>query len=141
MAIVTSSGTIYSAPRIVEVRDTRAGCPGTLADGGLIMSTTFTVSNPCIYFTHGRVIFNAGSRGGVRADFNIRVNGSIVKYALDTATFNNGANGGWEELDGTYSGTLAAGTHTIEVYGGNGANCWGCGTDWGQMQTLIWEAA
>lgn len=141
MGIVTSSGTINSAPRIIETRDTRAGCPGTLADGGLIMSQSFTVDNSCVYLSHGRVIYNPGARGGTRADINIRIDGSLVKYALNTSTYRTGGLGDWEELNVTYTGTLAAGTHTITIYGSNGANCWGCGTDWGQLQTLIWEVS
>ena len=140
MAINTASGTIYSAPRIIETRDTRSGCPGTAAAGTILITQTFTIDNTCVYWTHGRIIFNSSNAGKNRADFYISVNGSIVKYALDTATNSAGANSGWEELDATFMGTLSAGTHTINIVGSNGSNCWGCGSDWGQLTTLVWEA-
>ena len=139
MPINYTSGTLYSAPRVIETKDTRSGCPGTAADGSLLISQTITVDNPAVYMTHGRIIFNAGSAGKGRADFNLRVNGSIVKYALDTALNSNGTVAGWEELDATHAGTLTAGTHTITMYGSNGSNCWGCGGDWGQITTVVWE--
>lgn len=141
MSIVTQSGTIHSGPRVVETRDSRSGCPGTAASGTTLISQTITVDNFCVYWTHGRIIFNSGSAGKNRADFVLRVNGSGVKNALDTATNSSGANTGWEELDATFMGTLSAGTHTISMTGSNGTNCWGCGGDWGQLTTLIWEAS
>ena len=141
MSLVTSSGTINSGPRVIETKDTRSGCPATAPADTLLISQTFTVDNPCIYFTHGRIIFNASSAGKPRADFNLRVNGGIVKYALDTALNTNNTPAGWEELDATHSGTLASGTHTIQMYGSNGSNCWGCGPDWGQITTIVWECS
>lgn len=141
MPINYTNGILYSAPRVIETKDTRFGCPPTAVDGALLISQTITVDNPCIYFTHGRIIFNASSRGYGRADFNLRVNGSVVKSTLDTALNSNNTPASWEELDATHSGTLSAGTHTIEMYGSNGSNCWGCGSDWGQLTTIIWECA
>lgn len=141
MSINTANGVFYSAPRVIETKDTRGGCPGTAADGSLLFSQTFTVDNACVYWTHARIIFYPPSRGYQRADFNLRINGSVVKYALDTSLNSNGTLGAWEELDATYMNTLSAGTHTIAVYGSNGANCWGCGSDWGNMTTVVWEAA
>jgi hypothetical protein len=140
MSLNTSSGIIHSAPRILETRDSRFGCPGTAPSGTILISQTFAVDNACVYWTHGRIIFNSANAGKNRADFIIRVNGSDVKYALDTATRSDGANMGWEELDATFMGSLAAGTHTITMVGSNGTNCWGCGASWGQITTLVWEA-
>ena len=141
MPINYTNGTLYSAPRVIETKDTRSGCPGTAADGSVLISQTFTVDNPCIYMTHGRIIFNASNAGKGRADFYIAVNGNLVKQTLDTALNSNNTPASWEELDATHSGTLAAGTHTITVVGSNGSNCWGCGSDWGQLTTIIWECA
>jgi hypothetical protein len=141
MAINMPSGFVYSAPRIIDTRDTRAGCPGAAAAGSTLISQTITVGNPAVYWTHGRIIFNAGSAGKSRADFLININGTSVKSALDTALNSNGALATWEELDATVMGTLTAGTHTISMIAANGSNCWGCGTDWGQLITLVWEAA
>lgn len=139
MAVNYSNGTLYSAPRVIETKDTRSGCPGTAADGSVLISQTITVANACVYMAHGRIIFNASNAGKGRADINIRINGTNVKNSLDTSLTTAGAVGSWEELDVTYSGTLAAGTHTIAIHGGNGSNCWGCGADWGQLTTVVWE--
>lgn len=141
MSLVTSSGTIHSAPRVIETKDTRAGCPGTASAGTTLISQTFTIDNSCVYWTHGRIIFNSASAGKNRADFLLQINGATVKEALDTATNSSGQNTGWEELDATFMGTLASGTHTISMVGANGSNCWGCGTDWGQITTIVWEAS
>lgn len=135
MSLNTSNGVMHSAPRVIETKDTRGDCPGVLAAGGTIISQSFTVSNPAIYWTHGRVIFI----NKARADFDLRINGATVKSALDTSLSETGALGGWEELDATHAGTLAAGTHTITMIASNGANNWGCGPDWGELVTMIWE--
>jgi hypothetical protein len=141
MALNMPSGFVYSAPRIIETRDTRAGCPGAAAAGDTLIAQTFTVNNPAVYWTHGRIIFNATSAGKTRADFILRVNGADAKYALDTAITSAGGLATWEELDATFMGTLAAGTHTLTMVASNASNCWGCGSEWGQLVTLVWEAA
>jgi hypothetical protein len=142
MAIITSSGTIYAAPRVIEAKDTRAGCPGAAADGSTLISSTIVVSNPSTYWAHGRIIFLPSADGTVRSDFLLRLNGAGLKSSLDTATNSAGAAvGSWDELDATFMGTLAAGTHTFTMIGINGVNCWGCGADWGQLTVLVWEAA
>jgi len=137
LALNTSNGIMYSAPRIIQTLDTRAGCPGTLSSGGVIISHSFTVSNPCVYWSHGRVIFS----GKARADFELHVNGTNRKSALDTTLTTAGAVGSWEELDASFMGTLSAGTHTIAMIASNGTNNWGCGGDWGQLITMVWEVA
>lgn len=142
MALITGSGSIYAAPRIIEVKDTRSGCPGTAADGSVLMTATVTVSNPSVFWAHGRIIFLPSARGGMRADFVLRVDGVGKKNALDAATNSAGAAvGAWDELDATFMGTLAAGTHTIDMQASNGSNCWGCGGDWGNLTILVWEAS
>jgi hypothetical protein len=142
MAINTASGTIYSAPRIIDVRDSRGGCPGSAADGSILITTTFTVDNPAVYWFHGRIIYNPGARGGVRADAYSLINGSFMgKYALNSSYANSSTVGDWEELNLSIMGSVAAGTHTITLNGSNGANCWGCGGAWGQNVLMVWEAA
>jgi hypothetical protein len=141
MALNTSSGIVYSAPRVIETRDSRSGCPPTAASGSVLISQTVTLDNACVYWTHARIIFNSANAGKNRADFGLQINGTTVKEALDTATNSAGANTGWEELDASFMGTLSAGTHTIRILGQNGSNCWGCGSDWGQITTLVWEAS
>lgn len=142
MPLVTGSGTIYAAPRVVQTNDTRAGCPGTAANGSTLISQTITVTNTATYWTHCRIIYNAASAGHIRSDFYISVDGTSVKGSLDTATDSAGtAVSAWEELDASYMGTLSAGTHTIAMIAQNGPNCWGCGEPWGNMVTLVWEAA
>lgn len=141
MALITGSGSIYAAPRVIETKDTRSGCPGTAASGSTLISSTVVVSNPSVYWAHGRIIFLPSADGTTRSDFELRLNGTFLKSALDTATNSAGAAvGSWDELDATYMGTLAAGTHTFTMIGVNGTNCWGCGSEWGQLTILVWEA-
>lgn len=144
MAVNTTNGTIYSAPRVIETKDNRAGCPGTQASDTDLMLQTITVDHTAVYWVHGRIIFNAASRVGARADIYVLIDGvSAPKSGLNTITNSVGATNinAWEELNVTYTGTFTAGTHTIAIRGSNGTNCWGCGADWGNMTTLIWEAA
>lgn len=142
MPLVTGSGTIYAAPRVIQTNDTRAGCPGTAANGSTLISQTITVTNTATYWTHCRIIFLPSADGTIRSDFYISVDGTNVKSSLDTATNTFGsAVTSWEELDASFMGTLSAGTHTIAMIGTNGTNCWGCTGDWGNMVTFVWEAA
>jgi hypothetical protein len=73
---------------------------------------------------------------------NLRLNGTALKSALETATDINGtAITNWEELNASSMGTVAAGTHTFSMTGENGPNCWGCGATWGEISVMIWEAS
>lgn len=142
MPLNTTSGTIFSAPRVIEVRDSRGGCPGTAADGSILMTNTFTVSNTAVYCAHARIIYNPGARGGPRADMYGLMDGAFMgKYALNSSYNTAGGVGDWEELNWTIMGTVTAGTHTLTANGSNGSNCWGCGSEWGQLTLFIWEAA
>lgn len=145
MAVNFSNGTMYAAPRIIETKDGRSGCPPSAARGSTLISHSFTVSNTARIWTHGRIIFYGPAAGNYgpasRADFDLVVAGSVVKRALNNIMYTDGTiPSNWEELDATWMGTLGAGTHTIYMAGQNGASCWGCGTAWGQLTTVIWEA-
>ena len=141
MPLNTVSGNIFSAPRIIQINDSRAGCPGTAADGSVLMSSTFTVSNTATYWAHARIIYHPPSRGAARADMYGLLNGvGLPKSSLNASYTTAGGLGEWEELNWSVMGTVAAGTHTMSANGSNGANCWGCGFDWGQLIIFIWEA-
>lgn len=142
MPLNTVNGSIFSAPRVIQINDSRPGCPGTAADGSILMSSTFTVNNTASYWAHARVIYNPGARGGPRADmFGLLDGVGIGKNSLNSSYNTAGAVGDWEELNWSIMGTVAAGTHTLTANGSNGTNCWGCGFDWGQLIIFIWEGA
>ena len=142
MTLNTVSGSIFSAPRVIQVLDSRGGCPGTAADGSILISSTFTVNNTASYWIHGRIIYNPGARGGPRADIYSLLDGAFMgKYALNSSYTTSGGLGDWEELNLSVMGSVAAGTHTISINGSNGTNCWGCGGEWGQLVIFIWEGA
>lgn len=142
MAIDTPSGQFRAGPRIVEIKDTRAGCPGTAANGTTLASGTVTVQSAATWWAHARVIMNASSAGKQRCDMSLRLNGVTQKLSLETVTNSANANvAAWEELNASAMGVVAAGTHTFSMVGENASNCWGCGTTWGEISIMIWEAS
>jgi hypothetical protein len=141
MAIDTPNGQFRAAPRVIDIKDTRAGCPGVAANGTTLASASVSVASSAIWWAHARVIMRPASAGKIRCDMLLRLNGNGVKTTLETATDVNGtAVANWEELNASAMGTLAAGTHNFSMTGENGPSCWGCGTTWGEVSLMIWEA-
>lgn len=142
MAIITSNGEFRSGPRIIDIKDTRTGCPGTAANGTTLTSASVTVRSTAIYWAHARVIMNAASAAKQRADMSIRLNGVSLKTALETVTNSSNANvSAWEELNASHMGTIESGTHIFSMVGENASNCWGCGSTWGEISIMIWESS
>lgn len=142
MSIDTPNGQFRAGPRIIDIKDTRSGCPATAANGTVLASASVTVDSASIWWAHARVIMRPSSAGKIRCDMRLRLNGSTQKVSLETATNSAGtAVANWEELNASAMGTVAAGTHTFSMTGENGPNCWGCGSTWGEVSVMIWEAS
>jgi len=142
MPIDTANGQFRAGPRIIDIKDTRGGCPGAAANGTTLASAAVTVASTATWWAHARVIFYPASAGKIRCDMNLLLNGVLQKEALETATNSAGtAIASWEELNASAMGTVAAGTHTFSMTGTNGPNCWGCGATWGEVSVMIWEAS
>lgn len=142
MPINTPSGSFRAGPRIIDIKDIRAGCPPGAANGATLASASVTVSSTATWWAHARVIMRPASAGRIRCDMYLRLNGGVQKVTLESATNSTGAAiGNWEELNASAMGTVAAGTHTFSMTGHNGPNCWGCGSNWGEISVMIWEAS
>jgi hypothetical protein len=142
MPIDTPSGQFRAGPRIIDIKDTRSGCPPAAANGAILASASVTVSSTATWWAHSRVIMRPASAGKIRCDMVLRLNNVQQKIALETATNSTGAAiANWEELNASAMGTIGAGTHTFSMTGENGPNCWGCGSTWGEVSVMIWEAS
>jgi hypothetical protein len=143
MAIDTANGIIASQPpRMVYTTDSRAGCPGAAVAGPyggsstLISQTISLISSSLLWIT-ARCIYNYSGR----CDMSIYVDNVYCGANSLNWVYNNGTYQ-WEENWLCHTATLSAGTHYIELREITGGTCnsrFGCGTDWGEISTLIWE--
>jgi len=142
MAIITSNGQFRAGPRIIDIKDVRAGCPGAAANGATLASATVSVASEATWWANARVIMNASSAGKQRCDLAIRLNGVVQRQSIETVTNSANANvNAWEDINASAMGVVAAGTHTFSMTGQEAANCWGCGSTWGEISIMIWEAS
>ena len=128
-----SGQSIRAGARAYHVTDSRAGCPGASAAGSVLISLTFTVSNTSYVYAEGSMISAAANR----RDLQMYINGSNLAIQCIQ---NTGATSTWDDRGNIWCGTVAAGTHTIDLRSGY-ANIWGCGGDWGRLSALVWEAS
>ena len=137
MTINTPNGTIYGGWRVIRTPDTRSGCPGSTLLGGqyatnnVLILQTFTVANPATIWTNARMIYNSDGR----CDIQLHVDNTFRKNGLNHVTPST-----WEEENVSWTGTVSAGTHYVELRYRTCSDRWGCGADWGEINTLIWEA-
>eukprot|EP00048_Salpingoeca_helianthica_P013992 m.212749 g.212749 ORF g.212749 m.212749 type:complete len:1370 (+) comp15569_c0_seq10:60-4169(+) len=127
----------YRVVKWWNVQDTLAGCPGTRAAGAAIMSLTFTqVSSSAVLWVAVSII--RYTRG--RADLILNIDGTPVNRAITFTelTLTSGATAPvqWSTGYVFFSGTLAAGSHTVTVTS-DVANVWGCGTTWGNLNAIL----
>ena len=129
-AIVFSDATTQTkAPRIIHTYDTRSGCPPAHAANTDLLSQTFTLTSAASISTRAAMIRNFSGR----ADLFLFVDGGQVDWHLNYTSSTQ-----WEDGYVQWAGTLAAGSHTISIRS-NVANVYGCGSDWGSMQTMVFE--
>lgn len=143
MPINTSSGVIASQPpRMVYTLDTRAGCPGAAVAGpyggsSTLINQVVTLQSASLLWITARCIYNFSGR----CDMSIWINNSYIGANSLNWVYNAG-NYQWEENWICHTASLAAGTYNIELREITGGTCntrFGCGTDWGEISTLIWE--
>jgi hypothetical protein len=120
-------------PRSIYTADSVSGCPPGRAAGTRIAETTFITAGPAAIVLDGNTI-RTNSQGG-RCDLHLYVNGTRVDQTLD---YNDGQTSNWQDAVVGYMGTVSAGTHTVWYQSTNCAG-WGCGSDWGHLQVLIFE--
>ena len=151
MALYSSNGVMASKPpRTIQTLDSRSGCPGASASGPYgnrgsagaavtLISQTIVLTSSALLWIHARIIFNMQRRCDVYLSIDNVVQ---TPMSLNYAYYAGGNN--WEEEIIIFTTTLAAGTHYIELRDAEYdssicANRFGCGNDWGEINTLIWE--
>lgn len=143
MPINTPSGTLLSQPpRMVYTTDSRAGCPGAAVAGpyggsSTLISQTLTLTSSSLLWITARCIFNFSGRCdmGIWID-NVQQSPTSLNWVYDDGTNQ------WEENWLCFTTTLASGTHYVELKTITAGTCqsrFGCGSDWGEISTLIWE--
>lgn len=129
-SVVFSDGTSQSrAPRVIYTQDTRSGCPPSWAANTDLIAQTFSLSATASVSVKAAIIRNAAGRH----DLHLYVDGSLVDHHL-----NYTSSGQWEDAYVQWAGTLGAGNHTVSIRSPS-ASVYGCGPDWGSMQTIIFE--
>jgi microcystin-dependent protein len=126
----TDASSMSKAPRVIRTADVTPGCPGTLAGGGALITQNITLARP------STVVIEAHSirYGNGRRDLGLRINGGEV----DRCITNTGATTDWQTGRTYWVGTLAAGNHIITL-NPDDANIWGCGGNYGSINTTIFE--
>ena len=117
--------------RTIHTPDTRStGCPPAAAVNTPLITQTFTMNeNGFVYITSDIVrSFNG------RADLRLFVDGIVVDYGI---TYTPNSN--WVDAHVAWSGSLSAGSHTVNIQSQNAPNAWGCGSLWGAINTIILE--
>ena len=129
----SANGVIFSdsrkqtrSPRVIYTPDTRSGCPPSASANTDLWKQTFTLANTARIATFVSAITYYGGDMQV----TLYVDGHAKKHAY--AHYDN------TYLHPHWGGTLSAGTHTISVRS-NLANTIGCGKEWGDIMTLIFE--
>ena len=129
-SVVFSDGTSQSrAPRVIYTQDTRSGCPPSWSANTDLITQTFSLNSTASVSIKSAIIRNASGRH----DLFLYVDGSLVDRHL-----NYTSSGQWEDAYVQWVGTLSAGNHTISIQSPS-ASVYGCGPDWGSIQTIIFE--
>ena len=137
MPIDTANGILASRPpRTVITTDSRAGCPGADAAGPYntnnnLLTQTIVLSSSSVVWIQGRMIYNNLGR----CDMQLFINN--VAYCNGLQNVQTTAN--WEEENVSWALVLAAGTYNIELRRSTCSGRWGCGGDWGEIISIIWE--
>ena len=118
-----------SNARVIHTVDNRPGCPGALPSNVPILTQNFvlTASTP-VYVTADIIRLASGRR-----DLNLYVDGRVSDRTL---TFTSGVQ--WADAHLSWSGVLSGGSHTLTVSSPH-ANVWGCGPQWGSIDTILFD--
>ena len=121
---------ISKAPYTVHSTDPNAGCPGARAANTDLWTMSITLTRSSQVLLTGDIIRYALGR----ADLQLYIDGGFLSQ---TAT-NTGTVTDWVGAHVQWTGTIAAGTHTVSLRSPV-ANVWGCTGTWGSMDAVIFE--
>ncbi len=115
--------------RTINTLDTRAGCPPAAAANTDLFTQVFTLARTTSAYISADMIRSATTR----VDLGLYIDGTVVDWAL---TYTPSVQ--WADAQVVWTGTLAAGSHTISLRSPT-ANVWGCGSSWGGIRTILFE--
>jgi hypothetical protein len=120
---------ISRAPRVIRTNDTRVGCPPAAPANVDFLTQNFTLTRPGMVFITVDMVRSANGR----CELELRVDGATVQYTIAHTSVHE-----WQGASVHWTGTLAAGAHTVAIRSPQ-ANIWGCGANWGGINTIIFE--
>lgn len=133
----STGGSTYftKPPRTIITYDSVSGCPPARAVNTAIASTSLVLTAPASIVVEGKLIrYHVGL--AARCDLSLYVSTRQVSRTLD---YNDNLASDWQQHSLMWMGTLAAGTHSIYMYSDNCANAFGCNSQWGHIQILVFE--
>ncbi len=122
-----ATGETGTTTSVVFTPDTVAGCPAARAANVDLFQQVLNMTAPNSVFITANMLRLANGR----ADLGLFVDG-VVK--LWTGAYTPVVE--WAPATLTWSGPLAAGSHTISLRSPQ-ANVWGCGATWGGINTMV----
>jgi hypothetical protein len=123
----TAQALASGGPIVVHTSDPRAGCPPVTPASGVLFAQSLPLASSSMVMISGHIARLATGR----VDLMLYVDGSAVQYTATNTSTND-----WLTGVVTWSGTLAAGAHTVELRSGVGTT-WGCGPLWGAIDTIV----
>ena len=117
------------APRVIHTTDPRGGCPPAHAANTDLFVQSFSTTASTLIYVSAAIIRNTSGR----ADLQLYVDG--VQRDI-TLTYTSSTQ--WEDGYVEWTGSLGAGNHTVSLRSPQ-ASVWGCQTDWGSIDTIIFE--
>lgn len=119
------------APRYAWTRDARGDCPpAASAAGEPLISQTIDLASRSVVHVNSHIISLAIGR----RDARLNIDGTNVSHDLVRTETND-----WADHELFWVGSLAAGSHAIEIRAGTDNVGYGCGGPWGHIGTLIFE--
>lgn len=118
-------------PSVFHLADTRPGCPPTSPPSGIILTQNLNLGATAPVNVHAMMARFASGR----ADLTLVVDGSPVMNSIaHTASAEGSA---WATAHIQWSGNLSAGIHTISLQVAGNTAAWGCGSNWGAIDTIV----
>ena len=137
LTFVGDNNQMSKTPRVVHLVDTRGGCPGSWGANQSLIRYGITVDNPAMIQVTSSIIRRATGR----RDLHLRVGQNSNPDAnpiVDRAITNTGGTNDWVNAQVHWSGSIPAGTTSVSI-SSDQASIWGCGSDWGSMDIIIFE--
>lgn len=116
-------------PRVIRTSDIATGCPAARSANTDLIVQNFHLDTEATVHIAGSMVRNYSGR----SDFFLLIDGQIVDRSITfTPTLQ------WVSAQTLWAGSLTVGDHTVSVQG-SVSDAWGCGEQWGNITTMIFE--